>query len=606
MKIPEALMHRLTLEQTHGLTVPSPPMTIKFVKIFSILFLTVGFMAGMHPMALAQNKPKRKELKAQHTQAQTSRLFVEGQKYLMLEEFEKAYFYFQKARELSPEEGAINFKIAEILVRANKNQEALDYGQRALEADPENKYYHLLMAEVYSNQNQPAKSAEILRSLMDNSEDNQQYILDLASLYLTAQDFDNALIALNEAEDFFGVAEQLTFQKQRIHLRNNDLESAIKEGETLIESNPGNSRYLLALVEILFNNNRIDEAIGLVKKNLETYPNQPDVKLAAYTLLKQKDQMEEANVYLLEAFAHPDLEGEVKAKVFEEIMAEFKSSAREEMLDELTKLMLLHNPNDPDVTGILGNRAFQNGKIEEGLTYYKESLSLNPANENILQNVITVMFERGEDFGEIEKYTVMAVEEFPEKPEFWFFDGTAKLAQKNHQEAAVSLEKSEEINAGKNQQLDLLVWGQLGDTYHQLDKKDKAFDYYEKVLAKNPNQEHVLNNYAYFLSLEKKDLDKAKSMSEKLVKRFPTNATYLDTHAWVLFQLEEYQEAEKYMKLALENEAEPSGVMLEHYGDILYRLGDPKGALSYWQKAKGGDDTTEFLDQKIKDKRYYE
>lgn len=108
------------------------------------------------------------------------------------------------------------------------------------------------------------------------------------------------------------------------------------------------------------------------------------------------------------------------------------------------------------------------------------------------------------------------------------------------------------------------------------------------------------------MSLDKKDLDKAKAMSSKLVAKFPTNATYLDTHAWVLFQLQEYEDAKQYMKQALEHQAEPSGVLYEHYGDILYKLGNKKEALDYWKKAEGLEDVSEFLSKKIKDQRFYE
>src|SRR5690554_548271 len=105
-------------------------------------------------------KISKKEKKSQFQQAQADRLFIEGQRFLMLEEYEKAYFYFNKALETKPESGAINFKLAEILARANELDGALNYGQKAVEADPDNKYYHLLVAEVYSKQKKPALAAE--------------------------------------------------------------------------------------------------------------------------------------------------------------------------------------------------------------------------------------------------------------------------------------------------------------------------------------------------------------------------------------------------------------------------------------------------------------
>nr|WP_317047903.1 tetratricopeptide repeat protein [Cognataquiflexum aquatile] len=576
-------------------------MTIQFKKILSVsLLLLISFGA------FSQEKLSKKERKKQLNEAQASRLFIDGQRYLMQEDFDRAYFYFQKARELSPDQPAINFKIAEILLRANQVDKALEFGMKAVELDPDNKYYNLVMAEVYSKQNQPKKAAAILEKLMANTEENQNYILDLASLYLAGNEFDKALEALTAAEEYYGMAPQITLQKQKIFLRKNDLNSAIKEGEKLIDSQPGNSLYVINLVEILFNNGKTDEAIQHVEKSLAAYPNQPDLQMAAYALYKDKGEIDKAEELIKSAFANPDLEGQVKAQAFAGILQEPKSARRDDLIENLSASMLANHPNDADILTILGDKKLFEGDREGALELYKQSLSINPANAQVLQGVITTMFEMGKEFSEIEELTSTAVGEFPDKAEFWFFDGTAKLAVKKGEEAETSLNKALEINNGKNPQLDLLINGQLGDAYHLTGKTEKAFEAYEAVLKVRPDDEHVLNNYAYYLSLAKKDLEKAKKMSEQLVKKFPKNATYLDTHAWVLFQLKDYEGAKTYMELALKYEETPSGVMLEHYGDILFHLGNSNEAIAYWKKAEGGEETSEFLLKKIKDKKYYD
>jgi predicted Zn-dependent protease len=116
-------------------------------------------------------------------------------------------------------------------LRADRVDEAMEYGMKAVEGDPENKYYILVMAEAFSKQGELQKAAEILEELMANSDENQNYILDLASLYLSSGDIDNALDALNRAEEYYGVVEQLTVQKQRIYLRKNNLAAVIDEGK---------------------------------------------------------------------------------------------------------------------------------------------------------------------------------------------------------------------------------------------------------------------------------------------------------------------------------------------------------------------------------------
>ncbi|MBT0810867.1 tetratricopeptide repeat protein [Litoribacter ruber] len=571
----------------------------------AVLTLSIACFLGVGD-TFAQEKLSRKERKELDKNVKGDRLFVEGQRYMMLEEYDKAYFYFGKAQELKPNEPAIKFKMAEILARANDTDKALELGKEAIELDPGNKYYNLLIAEVYKKKNKPAQAAEVLQGLMDSSDDNQHYILELASLYLTAQDFDNALSALDQAEEYYGVVEQLTVQKQRIYLRKNNLNKAIEEGEKLIEAHPGNSSYVLALVEILFNNGKGNEALTLVEESLETYPQQPELQMSAFTLYKERGEREKANEYLRTAFESPELEGEVKAKAFAELMQEFRTDDREQLLQELEGHMVSLHPNDADVQTVLGDRELFAGNKEKALQYYQQSISIKPDNAHALQSVITLKFEMDQDFEAIEKYTEIGVDEFSDRAEFWFFDGTAKAAQKKHEEAKESLEQADKLNRGRNKQLSQLIYGQLGDTYHSLGEQEKAYEFYDKGLEINPNDEHILNNYAYFLSLSKSKLDKAKQMSEKLVRKFPDNSTYLDTHAWVLFQLEEFDQAKNYMEKALAADDSPSGIMYEHYGDILYQLGQKSEALKYWKKAEGKEEVTELLAQKIKNKQYYE
>ena len=82
----------------------------------------------------------------------------------------------------------------------------------------------------------------------------------------------------------------------------------------------------------------------------------------------------------------------------------------------------------------------------------------------------------------------------------------------------------------------------------------------------------------------------------------PDNATFLDTYAWVLFKRKNYSLAKFYMRSALENDKDISGVMYEHYGDILYMDGDKEEAVKMWQKAveTGGDVNVEDIVNKIK------
>ena len=122
--------------------------------------------------------------------------------------------------------------------------------------------------------------------------------------------------------------------------------------------------------------------------------------------------------------------------------------------------------------------------------------------------------------------------------------------------------------------------------YHTQKEVKEAYAAYDSALVYNPSNIGALNNYAYYLSVERRDLDKAEEMSYKTVKAEPNNATYLDTYAWILFEKGNYAEARIYIDNAMKSEGgDKSDVIVEHCGDIYYMTGDVDGALTYWKKA---------------------
>lgn len=153
--------------------------------------------------------------------------------------------------------------------------------------------------------------------------------------------------------------------------------------------------------------------------------------------------------------------------------------------------------------------------------------------------------------------------------------------------------------------IELDFHGQIGDLNYFLGNKEKAFDSYEKALQLYFQNLGVLNNYSYYLSLDKKDLDKAEQMSGITVKAEPTNPTYLDTYGWILYEQASYTLAKIYIERAIEHseESEISGEVLEHYGDVLFRIGEPDKAVDQWKKAKEKGGGSPKLNKKIKTRK---
>ena len=80
---------------------------------------------------------------------------------------------------------------------------------------------------------------------------------------------------------------------------------------------------------------------------------------------------------------------------------------------------------------------------------------------------------------------------------------------------------------------------------------DKAWASFEKRLAQKPDDWMAMNNYAYYLSEQHTQLEKAERMSRRTIEAEPDNANSLDTYAWILHLLGRDKEALSYMEKAV-------------------------------------------------------
>ena len=176
----------------------------------------------------------------------------------------------------------------------------------------------------------------------------------------------------------------------------------------------------------------------------------------------------------------------------------------------------------------------------------------------------------------------------PSEITFYYYEGEAHYRSGNNAEAIRVLQRgAERVDENTDPQLASDVLALLGDVLHDSHLTEEAYLAYDRSLEYNPLNLFCLNNYAYVLSVEGRNLEKAEPMSRRTVEVEPQNATYLDTYAWILFKLGRYREAHIYMEEALRYtpETEENASIFDHAGDIFYHAGDKKLAPEYWKKA---------------------
>lgn len=546
---------------------------------------------------------QEKSTKAERKAREAAFYFTEGVKYYILDDMDKAMALFEKSLESDAENAAAHFKIASILAERGDLENALSHANDALEMVSDNKYYYLTKAEILTKQSNFQEAAQVYEQMIETVKDTHEYLFELAALYLYQQDFEQALDAYQRIERRYGMIPEVVNAKQKIYLQQNQLDKAIEEGVRLVEAFPGEMAYVMELAEVFVSNGRDKEAIPYLKSLLEIAPDNPEAQLMLAKIYQNTGDSVQAEENMQMAFANSNLSLRLKLDLVAKYIQELPNKTIEQLCVSLTDKILEAHPQEADAYVIKADFLNAIDQREAARDYYLKATQYDESTFEVWQNLITIEFQDLQQTDSVLVHSEEALELFPNQGVLYFYNGAANAAQKNYDEAAYALEQARQLS--NNKELTQYCNIYLGDVYNGLEEYDKSAQAYEAVLKIDPTNDYVLNNYSYFLALRQERLDYAKQLSTRLLELNPDNANYLDTHGWVLFSSGDYKQSRKYLEKAIEAGAK-SGEVVEHYGDVLFKLGQVEEAVQQWMKAKGMDDTSEVLDKKIADRTWYE
>ncbi|WP_052732849.1 tetratricopeptide repeat protein [Hymenobacter terrenus] len=535
---------------------------------------------------------------------QSEALFVEGVKYIMLEDYPKALENLLRAYSLNPDNAAINYKIAEANLLSGNLRDATNYADAATRLDPKNAYYYLLLAQVQATQKQYDAATKTYASLIKEVPNSGSYLFNLADLYLAQNKLPEALTTLNQAEKEFGQVDEISFKKQQIYLKQNKLDLALAEGEKLIRANPTESRYVLAQAEMYASNNRLDDAVRVAQQALRLDGDNPQAHMVLAEVYRQQSQLEQSDEQLKLAFASPSLEIDDRERILVGYIKQLPHP--KESVNQLARTLAAATikayPKNARSHSLAGDIETLTNHKKEARNAYLQALRYDNSKFQTWQQVVLIDAELNQT-DSLLTHTDRALELFPNQSSLWFYNGVAYMLKKQPQKGVKALEHGRKLVMNSPEQLGQFD-AQLGDAYHELHEYEKSDAAYEAALVSDPDNVQVLNNYSYFLSLRGVKLERAKQMSGKVVKQFPNNDTYLDTYAWVLYKMKDYEGAKANLEKALQTTKDAS--VVEHYGDVLFQLGEKDKAVAEWQRARKMGVASDLLERKLKDRKLYE
>jgi tetratricopeptide (TPR) repeat protein len=575
-------------------------MNISVKNIFQLL--TIAFLV-IGQVSFAQKKKKTEEKSAFQLQ-ESEALFTDGMKFFMMEDYEKAIAPYEKALEITPDNAGILFSLSNTYLRLKNEDKAVEYAEKAVKQDGENLDYQELLADIYMRKKDFVAAAKVYQSLTQKAPTNPSYFLEQSAIHIFNNKYEDAIKSYNQAEKILGVSEEITRQKQMVLIKQGKVEDAIREGEKLIESDPEEVDFKVDQAELLMTNRRSEKAIPYLEQILKLSPENAQAHVMLAQLYQEKGDYEKCNKELELAFADNGLDANTKSRILMSYIEMLKDDKSKETAFNLVKNLLKTNPKDPKAHAIYGDLLIKKGETSLGRDAYVRAARLDKSISAVWGQIIQFDFDLKQLDSAI-KHSEEAIEVFPNQSLFWYLNGSAYYQKRKNDKAIESLEEARRL-APDGSELTQHIYAQLGDTYNSLSKHEKSDDAYESALKENPNNDHVLNNYSYFLSLRKEKLERALEMSGKLVERNPDNGTYLDTHAWVLYVKKDYQKARQFLEKAVINNKSKSGTVIEHYGDVLFQLGEKDKAVEQWKRAKSTGGSSTSIDQKIADQKLAE
>ncbi|MEP1034644.1 tetratricopeptide repeat protein [Ekhidna sp.] len=565
------------------------------ILLFSVLLMT---------SLLSFSQRKKKDVIIPQTQEDSLKLegvIVEAEKQLILENYAKALENFHVAMEMNSQSAAIHFKIAEVLAKSNEGQKALPYGLKAIDLDPENKYYRLGLARIYQSIGFYIDAAKTYEELLEKFPSEENALYELAELYQLTGRREDMFRVFDLIEAQLGVKEEITREKQRIYMKEGKLDNVIAEFQKLIDAYPNEASYKAELINFLIQNRRLDLAAKAIEEYESSESASSRITLMKSELAWMNGERAKSLDLLEDAFETSSIDFQSKFQILSNYLGMKPNPAERSILTQIAVKLADHHQDEFKAQAFVGDLLYQDGKSQDAVRYYLNSVNLSPANYSVWQNILNIEADLSQ-YDSLVIHAEKALEYFPNQALLYYFSGTGYLIQKDFKKAVRMLEQGRKYTI--DPKLLTVIYGQLGDAYNGLKESDKSYQAYDKALMNGPNNDHVLNNYSYFLSLANENLDKALEMSTRLVEQHPNNPTYLDTHGWVLYTNGKFKESKKYLEKAAS--LDDDGTVIEHYGDVLFQLGEVERAIKQWEKARDLGNASELIEKKIADRKLYE
>ncbi|NMA73945.1 MAG: hypothetical protein GX963_07230 [Bacteroidales bacterium] len=504
------------------------------------------------------------------------------------------------------EEPTALYELAMLEAEMGDMKGAVNKLEKVMAIDSTNYWYAQSLVALYQQLDRREEALSLTERMVEWFPTKVEVLFALLDLYGQTEDYGNMLQVLDRIEEKIGKSEQMSMEKFRLYLRFEEEGKALEEIKELVEEYPNDLRYYVLLGDVFMQLEKKEEAYQIYQDVLQEEPDNVMALLSMATYYEKMEDYEQYEKQLDNLLSNKKVLPEIKISILRMIISKGDTTESDSLnIANSFEKALSADENEEQVPLFYAQYLLSKKDNKAAKPLLEKVVDLNPVNKAARLMLLSIVAQEN-DFEGIIKVCEPGIIATPEAIEFYFYLAIAyNQVGRSEETIEISRKALEQVDESTPKEITSDFYAIMGDVYHQQSKTEESYAAYDSALVYNAENIGVLNNYAYFLSEENKNLDKAEEMSYKTIKAEPKNSTYLDTYAWILFQKGKYAEAKIYIDDALKNGGEESEVIVEHSGDIYYFNGEKEKALEFWIQAKELGGESELLNKKIKKRKYY-
>lgn len=543
-------------------------------------------------------------------QRKASYIFFEALNQKQKSNIDAFFDLLRHAYRLNPDDSAISFYLGFCYISMNDgtkemSDKGLEMMKKHFNEHPEDYDEAVIYATVAGQLGNRAESLKAWEKITEVFPDKIEAKSLLAECYARNDNFRKAIATYDTIEAIEGKSIGLSLRKINYLFALNDTTGTINEGRALLASATDNASYNLLMGNIFMQLDNQDSAFYYIDKAQKLDPENGMTYLTKAQIYYMNGDSVNYDKQIYQALVSKDLDVNNKVAVLtdyiKQLLAERDSSQR---IDNLFSVLIAQHPHESTIHDLYSQYFATKGQYAKAAEQLAYVTDIDPANPNAWKKLV-MLYLMTEDFQQAVNAAQKALEYNPDDMDLYQYIAPAYYQMKEYDKALKTYNKALEIADSTDYVMRSNIIGGMADVYYSMGDTLKAFDTYEESLKLYPGNTSIMNNYAYFLSVSDKDLDRAEKLSAIAVKGDPENPIFLDTYAWVFFKKKEYKLALAYIESAIKNSKEESAEILEHYGDILFMNGQFEKAVANWEKALELDPESDILQRKVKYKTYF-